>query len=81
MLLWSPTVYAWYYIVMIPLFLYAPSPVFLVWTVLFPITYLKKWLIPELAVSLMLHLPIWGLMTYQAWKFLAVRKGIQTLAE
>lgn len=81
MLLWSPTVYAWYYIVMIPLFLYAPSPVFLVWTVLFPITYLKKWLIPELAVNLMLHLPIWGLMTYQAWKFLAVRKGIQTLAE
>jgi len=81
MLLLSPTVYAWYYVVMIPLFLYAPSPVFLVWTVLFPITYLKKWLIPELAVSLMLHLPVWGIMTYQAWKFLTARKGIQTLAE
>ena len=78
MLLLSPTVYGWYYIVMIPLAVFSPRLIFLTWTILFPLTYL--WMIPDFIMGFILHLPIW-FMILNLWYKNRQLKGSSTLAE
>lgn len=79
MLLLSPTVYPWYYVPLVGLATVAPKPMFLLWTLLLPLSYLK-WLLPDSAVWLMagfIHVPVWALLIVSGWKGWKVGRRIK----
>lgn len=70
MMLLSPTVYPWYYVSLIGLAAITPQPMFLLWTLLLPLSYLK-WVLPDSLEWLMawiIHVPVWSLLVWGGWK-------------
>ena len=68
MLLLSPTVYPWYYAVVLPLAVFAPRGSLLIWTALLPLSYLV-WILkeqwswyPQTVMGAILHVPVWWLI-------------------
>jgi hypothetical protein len=72
MLLLSPTLYPWYYISLIALAALIPHPIFLLWTLLLPLSYLK-WLCPGL-MPWIIHVPIWCLLIWLGFKKFRTQK-------
>ena len=79
MLLLSPTVYPWYYVSLIGLATIAPQTMFLLWTLLLPLSYIK-WLLPDSAEWLMawfVHVPIWFLLAWSVWQDWKKRRCVE----
>lgn len=61
MLLLSPTVYPWYYIVVIPLAALALRWTFLLWTLLLPMSYFSNDIVNHNMLMLLTYTPVWVL--------------------
>ncbi|MHC4444021.1 MAG: glycosyltransferase 87 family protein [Planctomycetota bacterium] len=64
MLLLSPTLFPWYYLVIIPLAALVRRPSLLIWTLLLPLVYVTMHVASHWAsmMALIIHLPVWLLL-------------------